>query len=78
MFEITEFNLSKEKNFRWRAETKTMDKEFSYQYADGGIGHFDCVRFFQNLKQIKRHIREFAKLNEFTRYKIIKKNNESA
>ena len=72
VFEISEFCLSEEKNFRWSAITRDMEKNKS-RFANGGIGHISCIRLFQTTKQIKDHIKEFIKVNAIKNYKIIKK-----
>ncbi len=75
-FEIEEFSISEEKNFRWSARTKTMDNACTYQYANGGVGSLNCVRMFNNLDEITEHIEAFAKLNNIKGYSITRKKEE--
>jgi len=70
IFEVEEFNLSEEKNFRWAASTRTMDKNYNYQFANGGIGSLNCVRLFNNLKDIKIHINKFISINKIIDFQI--------
>ncbi len=54
----------------WDARTKTMDKEWPWQYANGGIGTLRCVRIFNSPKEARAHINKFVKLNKIKEFRI--------
>ncbi len=70
IFEIGGLSCSREKTFMWDARTKTMDKDWPWQYANGGVGTLRCARIFQSIKECKAHINQFVKVNKIKEFRI--------
>ncbi len=72
IFEISSHHFTQEQQFMWVARTKTMDKEWPWQFANGGVGTFRCVRIFNTSKEIRKHINNFVKVNKIKEFRIKK------